>query len=163
MPFRVGIGFDVHRFTHEPERQHYVHVCGIKIPHTRGVIAHSDGDVGLHALTDALLGCIGEGGIGEHFSDRDPKWRDMPSTHFLTYAQQKATLMSYAILNFDMTIVCEYPKIAPHVPHMKEFLVQVLGIAQSCMNIKAVTTERLGFLGREEGIAAHAVVLCKKV
>lgn len=163
MPFRIGIGFDVHRFTQEPGPQNDVYICGVKIPHTRGIIAHSDGDVGLHALTDALLGCIGEGGIGGHFPNSDPQWHDASSTHFLTYAQKKVSLLSYTILNFDMTIVCEYPKITPHVPRMKEHLAQVMNLAPSRINIKAVTTEKLGFLGREEGIAAHAVVLCKKV
>ena len=162
MPFRVGIGFDVHKFTQEPTQQH-IHICGVKVPHNKGIVAHSDGDVGLHALTDALLGCIGEGGIGKHFSDHDPQWRGMSSTHFLAYALKRAELASYAMLNFDMTIVCEYPRITPHVPRMKEYLAQVLALAPSCMNIKAVTTERLGFLGREEGIAAHVVVLCKKL
>ncbi|WP_044105476.1 2-C-methyl-D-erythritol 2,4-cyclodiphosphate synthase [Anaplasma phagocytophilum] len=163
MPFRVGMGFDVHRFTESREEGQYIPICGIKVVHTQGIVSHSDGDVALHALTDALLGCMGEGSIGQHFPNSDPQWRNASSSYFLLEAQKKAAAKSYAILNFDVTIVCEQPKIMPHVPKMKEFLSKLLDVDVSQMNIKAVTTEKLGFLGRGEGIAAHAVLMCYRV
>ncbi|MDD9361957.1 MAG: 2-C-methyl-D-erythritol 2,4-cyclodiphosphate synthase, partial [Anaplasma sp.] len=112
---------------------------------------------------DALLGCMGEGSIGQHFPNSDPQWKNMSSSYFLLEAQKKAAEKSYAILNFDVTVVCEQPKITPHVPNMKEFLSKLLNVDLSRINIKAVTTEKLGFLGCGEGIAAQAVLMCYRV
>ncbi|AXW85433.1 2-C-methyl-D-erythritol 2,4-cyclodiphosphate synthase [Anaplasma marginale] len=163
VPFRVGIGYDVHGFADSPPENGHIVLCGVEIAFHRKIKAHSDGDVGTHALVDALLGCVGEGSIGEHFPNTDPRWENMSSTHFLLEAQSKALAKGYAVLNFDLTIVCELPKIIPHVPKMKLFMSKLLSIDASAINIKAVTTEKLGFIGRGEGIAAHAVVLCRKV
>ena len=163
MPFRVGIGYDVHSFYPEVCSDAYLTICGIKVPHTRRIRAHSDGDVGIHALVDALLGCIGEDGIGKHFSDLNPEWENANSSHFLLYAHRKVLERGYKVLNFDIVLVCEFPKITPHVPQMKRFLADLLQIDISRTNIKAVTSEKLGFIGREEGIAAHAVALCQEV
>ena len=163
MTFRVGIGVDVHRFAQDSAGDQYIYLCGVKIAHIYKVIAHSDGDVALHALTDALLGCMGAGGIGLHFPNSDARWKGMSSSHFVLEAHKMVVERSYAISNFDITIVCEEPKITPHVPIMKQHLHGLLGVDISCMNIKAVTTETLGFLGRKEGIAAYAVALCNKV
>ena len=163
VPFRVGMGFDVHRFERTSNTEQYIYLCGVKIAHTKGIIAHSDGDVALHALTDALLGCIGAGGIGVHFPNDNPRWRGIRSSHFVLEAHKMVVEKSYSILNCDITIVCEQPKITPHVPLMKQKMHQLLGLENSRINIKAVTTESLGFLGRKEGIAAYAVVLCNKL
>ncbi|MGN7661278.1 MAG: 2-C-methyl-D-erythritol 2,4-cyclodiphosphate synthase [Anaplasma sp.] len=163
MPFRVGVGYDVHRFSEEPVQDGYIVVCGVKIAHQRRVIAHSDGDVGLHALVDALLGCVGEGSVGQHFPNTDPAWAGVASTHFLAEAHKKVRARGYAVINCDISIVCEAPKIVPHVAGMKSCMSQILGINLSAINVKAVTTEKLGFIGREEGIAAHAVALCQGI
>ncbi|MCU7611232.1 2-C-methyl-D-erythritol 2,4-cyclodiphosphate synthase [Anaplasma capra] len=163
MPFRVGIGYDVHRFSCSPPEGGHIVVCGVEIAFHKGIEAHSDGDVGIHALVDALLGCVGEGSIGEHFPNTDPRWQGMRSSHFLLEAQKRALAKGYAMLNFDLTVVCEHPKIMPHVNRMKAFMSQLLNMDASAMNVKAVTTEGLGFIGREEGIAAHAAVLCYRV
>ncbi|MDB1135297.1 2-C-methyl-D-erythritol 2,4-cyclodiphosphate synthase [Candidatus Anaplasma sp. TIGMIC] len=160
MPFRVGMGYDVHRFADITTHAQFITVCGVKINHTRGIIAHSDGDVAIHALTDALLGCVGAGDIGQHFPNDSPLWKDMSSSHFLVEATKHVEAQGYSILNFDITIICEHPKIAPHVQSMKDTLSDLLGLETARMSIKATTTEKLGFLGRGEGIAAHAVALC---
>ena len=149
---RVGNGFDVHRFADGD----HVTLCGIEIPHRHGLAGHSDADVGLHALTDALLGAIGEGDIGLHFPPTDPKWRDAPSHQFLRDAAERLAAKRGRILNLDLTLICESPKISPHRQKMRENVAEILGIDIARISIKATTTEQLGFTGRGEGIAGQA-------
>ncbi len=150
---RVGMGFDVHRLG---DGDHVV-LCGVAIPHDKGLIGHSDADVAFHALTDALLGAIGAGDIGEHFPPSDPQWRGVASDRFLSHA---ATLIGDAggeIVNVDLLLICEEPKIGPHRAALRANTAAVLNLDESRVSIKATTTERLGFAGRGEGIAAQAV------
>lgn len=152
---RVGSGFDVHAFGPGDS----VMLGGVRIAHTHGVVAHSDGDVILHALCDALLGAAGLGDIGQHFSDRDPKWRGADSAGFVVAVLAMLGAQKLAVENADITVICQVPKIAPHRAAMGRRIAQLLGVAEAHVNIKATTTEGLGFLGRAEGIAAQAVVL----
>ena len=151
---RTGFGYDVHRFGPGDA----VTLCGVAIPHSSGLEGHSDADVALHAVTDALLGAIGAGDIGSHFPPSDDKWRGAASDIFLRHAQDLLATRSGSICNVDLTIVCEQPKIGPHRPAMVETTAAILGLAPDRVSVKATTTERLGFTGREEGIAAQAVV-----
>ena len=151
----VGMGFDVHAF----ETGTHVTICGIKIPHTHQLKGYSDADVGLHALTDAILGAIGAGDIGEHFPPSDAKWRDADSSIFVHHALELMSGKSASISNVDITIICEEPKLTPYKPQIKEFLAKLLEIEADFVNIKATTTEGLGFTGRKEGIAAQAIIL----
>jgi 2-C-methyl-D-erythritol 4-phosphate cytidylyltransferase/2-C-methyl-D-erythritol 2,4-cyclodiphosphate synthase len=150
---RTGQGFDVHRFA----AGNHVMLCGIPIPHDRALEGHSDADVALHAATDALLGAIGEGDIGAHFPPSDPQWRGASSDRFLAFAAARVRSLGGVIANIDVTILCERPKIAPYRDAMRARLAAILGIdiARAC--VKATTSERLGFTGREEGIAAMAI------
>jgi 2-C-methyl-D-erythritol 4-phosphate cytidylyltransferase/2-C-methyl-D-erythritol 2,4-cyclodiphosphate synthase len=150
---RVGQGFDVHPFG--PGDQ--IRICGIAIPHDRSLVGHSDADVGLHALTDALLGAIGAGDIGMHFPPSEPRWRGAASDRFLTDAAALVREKGGEIAAVDVTIICERPKIAPHRTPMIERVAAILGISPERVSVKATTTERLGFTGRGEGIAAQAV------
>ena len=152
---RVGSGFDVHAFGPGDS----VMLGGVRIAHTHGVVAHSDGDVVLHALCDALLGAAGLGDIGQHFSDRDPKWRGADSAGFVAEILAMLRAQKLAVENADVTVISEVPKIAPHRAAMRRRIAQLLGVDEAHVNIKATTTEGLGFLGRAEGIAAQAVVL----
>jgi 2-C-methyl-D-erythritol 4-phosphate cytidylyltransferase/2-C-methyl-D-erythritol 2,4-cyclodiphosphate synthase len=149
---RVGQGFDVHRFAAGGE---HVMLCGIAVPYGRGVDAHSDGDVGLHAATDAILGAIAAGDIGQHFPPSDMRWRGADSAVFLRHAGDLAARRG-TLLNLDLTILCEAPKVGPHRRAMAERIAAILGLETDRVSIKATTTERLGFLGRGEGIAAQA-------
>jgi len=152
---RIGHGIDVHAFG---AGDHIV-VGGVRLAHTHGVVAHSDGDVAIHALCDAILGALALGDIGTHFPPSDARWRDADSRLFLRHC---ATLMrerGFAIGNADITIVCERPKIAPHAPAMRANLAADLGCDADQLSVKATTSEKLGFTGRGEGIAAFAVVL----
>jgi 2-C-methyl-D-erythritol 4-phosphate cytidylyltransferase/2-C-methyl-D-erythritol 2,4-cyclodiphosphate synthase len=149
---RTGTGFDVHRFTEGDG----VWLCGIRIAHTHALEGHSDADVGLHALTDALLGAIGDGDIGQHFPPSDPQWKGAASHVFLADARRRVTALGGTISNVDVTLLCEAPKIAPHRQAMRERIAAVLGIAVARVGVKATTTEGLGFTGRREGIAAMA-------
>lgn len=149
---RNGSGFDVHRFTPGD----YVWLCGIKIAHTHRLEGHSDADVGLHALTDALLGAIGDGDIGQHFPPSDPAWRGAASRIFLADAAERVRKRGGRIVNVDVTFLCEAPKISPHRQRMLEAVADILGIDVSRIGIKATTMEGLGFIGRGEGIAAMA-------
>jgi 2-C-methyl-D-erythritol 4-phosphate cytidylyltransferase / 2-C-methyl-D-erythritol 2,4-cyclodiphosphate synthase len=156
---RVGQGFDVHRLV----KGDHVWLCGIRIPHTHALEGHSDADVGLHALTDALLGAIGDGDIGQHFPNTDPRWKGAPSHLFLAEAARRVAMRGGSIGNADVTILCEAPKIAPHREAMRERIAEVLGVDTARVGVKATTTEGLGFTGRREGIAALAtatVILC---
>ena len=152
---RIGHGIDVHAFG---AGDHIV-VGGVRVAHTHGVVAHSDGDVAIHALCDAILGALALGDIGTHFPPSDARWRDADSRLFLRHC---ATLMrgrGFAIGNADITIVCERPRIAPHAPAMRANLAADLGCDADQLSVKATTSEKLGFTGRGEGIAAFAVVL----
>ena len=150
---RVGQGFDVHPFGPGD----HVMVCGVAIPHEVAPVGHSDADVGLHALTDAVLGAIGAGDIGMHFPPSDARWRGASSDRFLAYAAALVAERGGAIVAVDVTIICERPRIAPHRDRMIERLADILGIATGRVSVKATTTEGLGFTGRREGIAAQAV------
>ncbi len=154
-PFRIGHGYDVHRFGEGD----FIVLGGVKIPHHSGFIAHSDGDVLIHALCDALLGGIAAGDIGQHFPDSDDKYKNIDSSVLLDQTNQLLIKDLYAIVNIDLTIVAQSPKMAPHIQTMSQNLADVLNIAQTQINIKATTTESLGFAGRGEGIAVHAVVM----
>ena len=150
---RVGQGFDVHPFGPGD----HIMVCGVAIPHDAGLVGHSDADVGLHALTDALLGAIGAGDIGVHFPPSEPRWRGAASDRFLEHAAALVREKGGDIAAVDVTIICERPKIAPHRAHMIERIAAILPISPARVSVKATTTERLGFTGRGEGIAAQAV------
>ena len=152
---RIGSGWDVHAFGPGD----FVLLGGVRIAHDRGLVAHSDGDVLLHALCDALLGAAGLGDIGEHFSDRDPRWRGADSRQFVSHALALVRARGLAVVNVDLTVLAQAPKIAPHRAAIAESIAGLLGIARAAVNVKATTTEGLGFLGRGEGIAAHAVAL----
>jgi 2-C-methyl-D-erythritol 4-phosphate cytidylyltransferase / 2-C-methyl-D-erythritol 2,4-cyclodiphosphate synthase len=157
-PMRVGSGFDVHAFGPGD----FLMLAGVRIPHSRGVVAHSDGDVALHALCDALLGAAGLGDIGQHFRDTDPRWRGADSRGFVTAVLAMLRARGLAVTNADVTVLAQAPKIAPHRDAMREEIARLLGISEASVNIKATTTEGLGFLGRAEGIAAQAVVLLEE-
>ena len=149
---RTGQGFDVHRFA----AGDHVWLCGVRIPHARALEGHSDADVGLHALTDALLGAIGDGDIGQHFPNTDPRWRGAASHVFLADAARRVHARGGAVSNVDVTLLCEAPKIAPHREAMRARIAEILKLDISRVAVKATTTEGLGFTGRREGIAAMA-------
>ena len=149
---RIGSGFDVHAF----EAGDHVILCGVKIPHDKGLRGHSDADAGLHALTDALLGTIGEGDIGDHFPPSDEQWKDAASDLFLRHAASLVSKAGGAITNVDVTLICEAPKIGPHRAAMRRRVADILGLEATRVSIKATTTEQLGFTGRGEGLAAQA-------
>jgi 2-C-methyl-D-erythritol 4-phosphate cytidylyltransferase/2-C-methyl-D-erythritol 2,4-cyclodiphosphate synthase len=149
---RTATGFDVHAFA---EGDH-VMLCGVAIPHERGLAGHSDADVGLHALTDALLGAISSGDIGHHFPPSDPQWKGADSSLFLAHAARLVAEEGGRIVHVDVTLICEGPKIGPHREAMRARIAAILGLAVSRVSVKATTTERLGFAGRREGIAAMA-------
>jgi len=150
---RTGQGFDVHVFGPGD----HLFLCGVKILHDRGLIGHSDADAGLHALTDAILGCIGAGDIGMHFPPSDPQWLGAPSHRFLRHAADLVRARGGAISHVDVTIVCERPKIGPHRAAMVARIAEILGLDPGRVSVKATTTEKLGFTGRGEGLAAQAV------
>jgi 2-C-methyl-D-erythritol 4-phosphate cytidylyltransferase/2-C-methyl-D-erythritol 2,4-cyclodiphosphate synthase len=153
METRTAFGFDVHAFGAGEQ----VMLGGIAIPHKAALAGHSDADVGLHALTDALLGAIGAGDIGQHFPPSDAQWRGAASRRFVEHAVSLVRQRGGRIVNADITLICERPKIAPHAGAMTERLASILGVPASCVSVKATTTEKLGFTGRGEGIAAQAV------
>jgi 2-C-methyl-D-erythritol 4-phosphate cytidylyltransferase/2-C-methyl-D-erythritol 2,4-cyclodiphosphate synthase len=149
---RMATGFDVHRFT----AGDHVMLCGVRVPHDAALEGHSDSDVALHALTDALLGTICDGDIGHHFSPSDPRWRGAPSHQFLRYAAERVRKRGGIIAHLDLTLICERPKVGPHREAMRARLAEIAGIAPDRISVKATTTEGLGFTGRREGIAAQA-------
>ncbi len=152
MDIRMGNGFDVHAFT---EGDH-VWLCGVKVPHSRALLGHSDADVGMHALTDAIYGALAEGDIGVHFPPSDPQWKGAASEIFLRHAMGRVAARGFALANCDVTLICERPKIGPHQGAMRAALATIMGVDMDRISVKATTSERLGFTGREEGIAALA-------
>lgn len=152
---RIGQGFDVHAFGDGD----HVMLGGVRVRHTRGLLAHSDGDVALHALCDAILGALALGDIGRHFPPSDPRWKDADSRAFLRHCDALIRERGWQVGNADITVICERPKVGPHVQAMREVIAADLGIALDAVSIKATTTETLGFTGRAEGIAAQAACL----
>jgi 2-C-methyl-D-erythritol 4-phosphate cytidylyltransferase/2-C-methyl-D-erythritol 2,4-cyclodiphosphate synthase len=154
---RTASGYDVHKFIDGD----HIWLCGLKIPHTHGLEGHSDADVGLHAITDAILGCVGEGDIGQHFPPTDERWRGAASWKFLAHAASLVTAKGGVISHVDVTIICERPKVGPHRDAMKAKIAEILKLDPSRVSVKATTTEGLGFTGRREGIAAQAIATVK--
>ncbi len=155
---RYGIGFDVHSFRKKLEKEdNFIRICGVDVEFDKKIVAHSDGDVGIHAIIDALLGAIGEGDIGEHFPDNDNKWRNVDSCEMLEQINHLLIKKGAEIINIDVTIICEKPKIVKSKEKMRKKISEILKISPQRINIKATTTEKLGFLGRGEGIAAKAI------
>ena len=152
MDVRTGNGYDVHAFGPGD----HVTLCGVRIPHDRGLSGHSDADVGLHALTDAIYGALADGDIGRHFPPSDPQWKGADSRVFLRHAAGRAAERGYRIASLDVTLVCERPKIGPHAAEMRDEIARETGADPNRVSVKATTSERLGFTGREEGIAALA-------
>ncbi|MBP0492984.1 bifunctional 2-C-methyl-D-erythritol 4-phosphate cytidylyltransferase/2-C-methyl-D-erythritol 2,4-cyclodiphosphate synthase [Roseomonas indoligenes] len=151
---RVGTGFDVHRLVEGRK----LFLCGVEVPHSLGLDGHSDADVGLHALCDAIYGALAEGDIGRHFPPSQMQWKDADSTQFLIHAASRIAARGGVLANADITLICERPKITPHAPAMIARVAELMGVPAERVSVKATTTERLGFPGREEGIAAQAAV-----
>ena len=158
MDIRIGHGYDVHALA---EGLRLV-LCGVEIEHTKGCVAHSDGDVAIHAICDAMLGALALGDIGKLFPDTDQQYKGIDSTILLKYVVELVDSKGYSISNIDCTIAMQRPKLRPHIDTMRERLSQVVGIAVDRISVKATTTERLGFEGREEGVSTTAVVLLTK-
>lgn len=156
---RIGHGFDVHRFT----KGDHVVLGGVKIPHIQGLEAHSDGDVLVHAVCDALLGAVAAGDIGRHFPDTDSQYTNIDSCLLLEKVYQRVAEQGFCLGNLDVTVIAQAPVLSAHIPSMTKRLAEVMGVLANQINIKATTTEQLGYLGREEGIAAHSVVIVHKV
>ena len=156
---RLGNGFDVHAFTEGNE----ITLCGVKIPFSKKLSGHSDADVGLHAITDAIYGAISAGDIGTHFPPSDPKWKNASSDIFLKHAVQLTDRLGYQINNVDCTIICEQPKISPLSGRMRASISKIMGLDKHRISVKATTSEKLGFTGREEGIASLATAMVSKV
>ena len=156
---RIGTGFDVHAFSDGD----HIMLGGVRVPHRRGVVAHSDGDVVIHALCDAIFGALALGDIGKHFPPSDERWRDADSRQFLRHAAMLMDQHGYALGNADITVICEAPKVGPHAQAMRENLAADLDCEVGRISVKATTTEKLGFTGRGEGIAAEAVVLLERL
>ena len=152
---RIGQGYDVHKLV--PERE--LILCGVKIPHKTGLLGHSDADVALHALSDAILGAAGLGDIGRHFPDNDNRFKGISSMILLEEVVKMSEEKGYKVVNADITIICQKPKLMSYIPEMQKNVSKALGISENFINIKATTTEMLGFEGREEGISSMAVVL----
>ncbi|MDH0747552.1 2-C-methyl-D-erythritol 2,4-cyclodiphosphate synthase [Pseudomonas sp. GD03842] len=152
---RIGHGYDVHRFAEGD----FITLGGVRIAHTFGLLAHSDGDVLLHALSDALLGAAALGDIGKHFPDTDPKFKGADSRALLRHVLEQVRIKGWKVGNVDATIVAQAPKMAPHIEAMRALIAEDLQVGIDQVNVKATTTEKLGFTGREEGIAVHAVAL----
>lgn len=152
MDIRTGNGFDVHAFGSGD----HVMLCGVKITHDQGLVGHSDADVGLHTITDAIYGALAKGDIGTHFPPSDPQWKGAESHIFLRHAAQMAREEGFTLTHLDCTLICEYPKVGPHAPAMREAVAEMVGIEVARVSVKATTSERLGFTGRGEGIACMA-------
>lgn len=155
---RTGIGFDAHRLV---ENRRLV-IGGVVVPHERGLLGHSDADVAVHALMDALLGAIAAGDIGQHFPDTDPAWKDADSIRLLEAVAAILGGRGWRIANTDLTILCEKPKLAPHIPEMRRRMAEAMGVAMDAVSVKATTVEGMGAIGRREGIAAQAVATVER-
>ena len=156
---RIGNGFDVHAFGPGDS----IVLGGVRIPYAHGVIAHSDGDVVLHALCDAMLGAAGLGDIGMHFPDTDPVWKGVESRRFVEAILEMLSVRKYKVGNADVTVLAQSPKLSPYRLEIRRSIAQMLGVSENQVNVKATTTEHLGFIGRKEGLAAQAVVLLETV
>ena len=152
MDIRLGNGFDVHAFG----AGDHVTLCGVAIPHSHGLVGHSDADVGMHTVTDAIYGALAMGDIGQHFPPSDPQWKGAESHIFLTHAVSMARDKGFSISNIDCTLICEFPKIGPHSMAMRSEMARIMGMDLGRVSVKATTSERLGFTGRGEGIACIA-------
>ncbi|MCQ2110012.1 MAG: 2-C-methyl-D-erythritol 2,4-cyclodiphosphate synthase [Bacteroidaceae bacterium] len=159
MKIRVGMGYDVHQLV--PERDLWL--GGVRIPFERGLLGHSDADVLIHAICDALLGAANLRDIGFHFPDKDPRYKGVDSKILLAETVRLLKEKGYAVGNIDATVCAERPKLNPHIPEMQSVLAKVMQVDEDCVSLKATTTEKLGFTGREEGISAYAVALIEKV
>ena len=157
--FRIGTGFDVHAF--KPGNK--INLCGVEIPFDRSLAGHSDADVALHSLTDAILGALALGDIGLHFPDTDSKWKDSDSEIFLSWSIKEAKKRNFELSNIDLTIICEKPKINEHRQRLILNLSKICSLEQNRINVKATTTEQLGFTGREEGIASICSILLNEI
>lgn len=156
--FRIGFGYDVHEFA---EKRKLI-LGGVEIPHTKGLLGHSDADVLLHAICDAMLGALALGDIGMHFPNSDEKYKDADSKKLLKHVDELIHANGYEVSNIDSTVLLQHPKLSPYVNEMRRAIADIVNLSVSQISIKATTTERLGFVGREEGCAAHAVVLLSK-
>lgn len=156
--FRIGQGYDVHKLVEDRD----LWICGVKIPHTHGLLGHSDADVAIHALCDALLGALALGDIGKHFPDSDPQYKGIDSKILLSHVMKLIRSMEYELVNCDITICAEAPKFRPYIDEMRHTLARVMSVDSDRVSIKATTTEKLGFTGRKEGIASMAVCLLAK-
>ena len=156
--FRIGHGFDVHKFSEKKENTNVI-ICGVSIPYEAELVAHSDGDVALHALSDALLGAAALGDIGHHFPDTDPQYAGADSRVLLRHVMESVSEKGYQVGNVDVTIMAQAPKMAPHIENMRTNIAADLNVDIDQVNVKATTTEKLGFVGRKEGIAVEAVAL----
>ena len=160
VPFRIGQGFDVHAFDDGSSGDdRHVMLGGVRVPHARGILAHSDGDVALHALCDAMLGALALGDIGRHFPPSDDRWKGADSRAFVRHCDHLIRDLGWRVGNADITVICERPKVGPHADEMRRLIALDLGMDIDAVSVKATTTERLGFTGRGEGIAAQAVCL----
>lgn len=158
MDIRTGNGFDVHAFGPGD----HVILCGVQIPHDRGLVGHSDADVGMHTVTDAIYGALASGDIGQHFPPSDPQWKGAASAVFLEHAVSLARTEGFSISNVDCTLICEHPKIGPHAQAMRARMAELMGMDMGRVSVKATTSERLGFTGRGEGIACIATATLVK-
>ena len=156
--YRIGNGYDVHRLVEDRK----LILGGVEIPHSKGLAGHSDADALCHALCDALLGAVGAGDIGHHFPDTDAQWKDISSLILLEKVGKICAERGYKVVNTDATLIAEQPKLAPYIDKMKQNIAKALAIGPAQVNVKATTTETLGFTGREEGLAAQAVILLEK-
>lgn len=155
---RIGQGFDVHRLVENRD----LWICGVKVPHTLGLLGHSDADVAIHALCDALLGALALGDIGKHFPDTDPRYKGIDSKVLLRHVMDLIRTKGYDLGNCDITICAEAPKFRPYIDTMRQTLADVMSVPTDAVSVKATTTERLGFTGRQEGISAYAICLITK-
>lgn len=158
---RSGIGFDIHKFSDDNIADNFIRIGGVDVKFNKKIIAHSDGDVVIHALIDAILGAMAKGDIGECFPDTDPKWQDYDSILMLEEIKLLLVNNNYKIINIDLIIICEEPKISPYKIAIRDKLSNILEIQTDQINVKATTTEKMGFLGRKEGIACQAIISIK--
>ncbi|MFO1258897.1 MAG: 2-C-methyl-D-erythritol 2,4-cyclodiphosphate synthase [Gammaproteobacteria bacterium] len=159
---RIGHGYDIHRFEEHPTRD-FMMLGGIKIPYERGIVAHSDGDIAIHALCDALLGAVALGDIGQHFPDTDPRYANMDSKLLLKSVVEKIAAMGFAPLNVDLSVIAEAPKLKPYIIAMRESLSVLLGVNMDQVSVKATTNEKMDAIGEKKAIAVHAVVLLTSI